>query len=251
MSWDGSGDDKFLHLSSATLERKTAKRLNLLEDYLPSLEAEVGAKQIAEEAEEVATKVKDQVDELNRVVRTVGEHSHLMATEAKRDLKETMRAAEEQAAARQESLAREMELKMAAKMEELDQFQEQATNSVAYATAEAERMGREAAAQAESQAKNATEKAVSQAEWSANEAQRQIQEAVHHAINLLEVHRGAADQMNTLKDKLERMRQFEGRLEEKIQECEAASAKAPRPTTRRGVGGWTFAARRGPNPNCR
>ena len=72
-----------------------------------------------------------------------------MATEAKRDLKETMRAAEEQAAVRQESLAREMELKMAAKMEELDQFQEQATNSVAYATAEAERIGREAAAQAQ------------------------------------------------------------------------------------------------------
>jgi len=59
--WDGSGDDKFLHLSSATLERKTAKRLNLLEDYLPSLEAEVGAKQIAEDAEQVAAKVKEQV----------------------------------------------------------------------------------------------------------------------------------------------------------------------------------------------
>ena len=46
----------------------------------------------------MASAVKDKVDELNRVVRTVGEHSHLMATEAKRDLKETMRAAEEQAA---------------------------------------------------------------------------------------------------------------------------------------------------------
>jgi len=53
---------------------------------------------------------------------------------------------------RQENLARELQAKLAAKMEELDEFQQHATSSVAYATAEAERMGRDAAELAESQA---------------------------------------------------------------------------------------------------
>jgi len=102
---------------------------------------------------------------------------------------------------------------MASKMEEINQFQASAASSVHYATMEAERMGREAQELAERKATEAAENATRATDSSAYEAQRKIQEATNAAISLLSVHQGAAEQMSTLKAKIQQIDAFEVCLE--------------------------------------